>query len=298
MRPRNSPQSKPNLRPNAVILSDNAHDSSALSEWAERTGRHYLFFKEQPSTTGGPGTASVPPGQNSGGHGIHPAPTLTRCRATSMLKRRRAAPLVLLAAVAGCTASPRPIPRQSLASGRPADPVGRICGHPILNSPFSYNGASGGTQAERPGCPRTGNLARISRKRPPGSSSRQATIVTRPIELNPDTVITCFRENTSALSRRIRTMPSWGAVQRGTLTVLSGGYSGYHQAIDSNFAAGNQSGVTIEYLTIEKFQPKAMPRQSTRVPTPTGPSGTTRSPSTCPGAGPLPAPATPSNTTA
>jgi hypothetical protein len=39
---------EPKLRTNAVILSDNAHQSSALSDWAERTGRHYLFFKEQP----------------------------------------------------------------------------------------------------------------------------------------------------------------------------------------------------------------------------------------------------------
>lgn len=38
----------PNLSPAAIVLSDNAHDSSALSDWAERTGRHYLFFKEQP----------------------------------------------------------------------------------------------------------------------------------------------------------------------------------------------------------------------------------------------------------
>lgn len=39
---------EPNLRANAIILSDNAHESSALSDWAERSGRHYLFFKEQP----------------------------------------------------------------------------------------------------------------------------------------------------------------------------------------------------------------------------------------------------------
>lgn len=44
-----------NLRPGAMILSDNAHDSSALSDWAERTGRHYLFFKEQPSGHWWPG---------------------------------------------------------------------------------------------------------------------------------------------------------------------------------------------------------------------------------------------------
>jgi hypothetical protein len=46
---------EPNLRADAIILSDNAHDSSALSDWAERTGRHYLFFKEQPLSHWWPG---------------------------------------------------------------------------------------------------------------------------------------------------------------------------------------------------------------------------------------------------
>ncbi len=46
---------EPNLRPDAIILSDNAHDSAALSDWAERTGRHYLFFKEQPRDHWWPG---------------------------------------------------------------------------------------------------------------------------------------------------------------------------------------------------------------------------------------------------
>jgi predicted O-methyltransferase YrrM len=46
---------EPNLRDRAIVLSDNAHDSSALSEWAESTGRHYLFFKEQPADHWWPG---------------------------------------------------------------------------------------------------------------------------------------------------------------------------------------------------------------------------------------------------
>ena len=45
----------PNLRPGAIVLSDNAHASSALSDWAERTGRHFLFFKEQPAEHWWPG---------------------------------------------------------------------------------------------------------------------------------------------------------------------------------------------------------------------------------------------------
>lgn len=46
---------EPNLRPEAIILSDNAHDSAALSDWAERTARHYLFFKEHPAGHWWPG---------------------------------------------------------------------------------------------------------------------------------------------------------------------------------------------------------------------------------------------------
>jgi predicted O-methyltransferase YrrM len=46
---------EPNLRDGAIVLSDNAHDSSALPDWAERTGRHYLFFKEQPRDHWWPG---------------------------------------------------------------------------------------------------------------------------------------------------------------------------------------------------------------------------------------------------
>lgn len=39
---------EPNLRPDAIILSDNSQVTPALSDWAERSGRHYLFFKELP----------------------------------------------------------------------------------------------------------------------------------------------------------------------------------------------------------------------------------------------------------
>ncbi|MGB6456961.1 MAG: class I SAM-dependent methyltransferase [Streptosporangiaceae bacterium] len=45
----------PNLRPGAIVLSDNAHDSRALSDWAEQTGRRYLFFQEHPRDHWWPG---------------------------------------------------------------------------------------------------------------------------------------------------------------------------------------------------------------------------------------------------
>ena len=65
---------EPNLRPDAIVLSDNAHDSSALSDWAERTAVITCFSRSSPSTTGGPATVSGPPGQNSGFQ-IRPIPT-------------------------------------------------------------------------------------------------------------------------------------------------------------------------------------------------------------------------------
>lgn len=38
----------PRLSADAVVLSDNAHDSDALSRWAEGTGRSFLYFREVP----------------------------------------------------------------------------------------------------------------------------------------------------------------------------------------------------------------------------------------------------------
>jgi hypothetical protein len=36
------------LAQGAVVLSDNAHGTDALARWAERTGRRFLFFAEDP----------------------------------------------------------------------------------------------------------------------------------------------------------------------------------------------------------------------------------------------------------
>jgi Methyltransferase domain len=48
---------EPNLLPDAIVLSDNARSSgsSALSDWAEWSGRHYLYFREQPRDHWWPG---------------------------------------------------------------------------------------------------------------------------------------------------------------------------------------------------------------------------------------------------
>src|SRR5262249_22310833 len=43
------------LRAGAVLLSDNAHVTTALPEWAERTGRRFLYFAERPDRHWYPG---------------------------------------------------------------------------------------------------------------------------------------------------------------------------------------------------------------------------------------------------
>lgn len=43
------------LSPNALVLSDNSHATLALSSWAERTGRRFLFFGEKPANHWYPG---------------------------------------------------------------------------------------------------------------------------------------------------------------------------------------------------------------------------------------------------
>ncbi len=45
----------PRLSPSATVLSDHARWSGALSDWAEATGRQFLFFSEAPSDMWHPG---------------------------------------------------------------------------------------------------------------------------------------------------------------------------------------------------------------------------------------------------
>ena len=44
------------LHSNAVVLSDNAHVTAALPDWAERTGHRFLFFAERPARHWYPGS--------------------------------------------------------------------------------------------------------------------------------------------------------------------------------------------------------------------------------------------------
>ena len=75
-------------------------------------------------------------------------------------------------------------------------------------------------------------------------------------ELRPDTVYYMLPgEHIGSLMANVNDAFVGGSFH-GVTTVLNGNYSsGAHWAIDSNSSDGNQPGVTIEYLTIKKYQP-------------------------------------------
>jgi hypothetical protein len=161
-----------------------------------------------------------------------------------------AAPLLACAVLVGCTGSPPP--DTSIGLGPlPA----RICGHAILHSPFSYDKAPGRYRSGTPGLPTYGTAradfprARAGVVLPTGKHNYAA------YQLEPDTVYYLLP---GVHTGSIQARPGdafVGGRHGGSGAVLSGGYAGYPAAIDSNFSSGNQPGVTIEYLTIEKFQP-------------------------------------------
>ena len=178
-----------------------------------------------------------------------------------VLRRSVAAAFVLLTAVSGCTSSSSSAPAHSPAarsvgsvalSAQPAE----VCGHAILHSPFSYDGAAGSYRSGTSGLPTYGG---------PGTDFPDATagmVLPAGIhsylsyQLNPDTVYYLLPGVHIGSFQADENDAFVGGLSGRTATVLSGNYSGYHEAIDSNFSDGNQPAVTIEYLTIEKYQPQ------------------------------------------
>jgi len=173
----------------------------------------------------------------------------------STLKPAAVVFVVLLAAVAGCTSGPAPQHTGSGQSLQQAQPS-RICGHPVLDSPFSYDGAPGTYASGTPGLPTYGKPGTDFPAATAGMVLAAGTHSYASYQLNPDTVYYLL-PGTHVGSLQADTNDAFvGGLANGTPTVLSGNYApGSATAIDSDFAAGNQPGVTIEYLTIEKYQP-------------------------------------------
>jgi hypothetical protein len=133
-------------------------------------------------------------------------------------------------------------------TGRP------VCGQPMLRSPYSYTGAGGPFRSGTPGLPTFGApgtdfpTATAGQVIPPETADYQNW------QLRPHTVyylapglhIGSFSANTGDVFI--------GGSAGGVVSVLDGEYA-RPTAIDSNITIGEQTDVTIRYLTVQRFAP-------------------------------------------
>ncbi len=130
-----------------------------------------------------------------------------------------------------------------------------VCGQPVLRSPYSYDGAAGSYASGKAGLPTYGTPNSRFPRDTAGLVLPAGTASYYSYQLKPDTVYYLL-PGTHVGSFMANTGDTFvGGYAHGQASVLSGDYSGKPWAIDSNSADGNQTGVTVEYLTIEKFQP-------------------------------------------
>jgi parallel beta-helix repeat protein len=133
-----------------------------------------------------------------------------------------------------------------------------VCGQRILRSPFDYHGTAGEYASGRAGLPTFGRPHSDFPADTRGVVIGAGTRSYASYELAPRTVYYLL-PGTHVGSFMADSGDAFvGGYYRGRGTILSGNYlASQGWAIDSNSSAGNQSGVTVEYLTIEKFEPNA-----------------------------------------
>ena len=156
--------------------------------------------------------------------------------------------------VAGCTAT-NLRPGANWPAGSAVRAARQVCGRQILNSPYHYDGAAGSYSSGAAGLPTYGAPGtdfpadKAGVVLPAGVHSYPA------YELRPHTVYYLL-PGVHIGSLMADTDDAFvGGFSHGVPAVLSGDYSGLHWAIDSDSSDQDQPGVTIEYLTIEKYQP-------------------------------------------
>jgi Right handed beta helix region len=136
-----------------------------------------------------------------------------------------------------------------------ASPVGTVCGQSVLNSPFSYHGQSGSYVSGTLGLPTYGKSGTDFPDATAGMVLPVGTNDYPSYKLNPETVYYLL-PGTHTGSFQADTGDAFvGGSWQGQTSILNGNYASGGQAIDSNESIGNQPGVTVEYLTIEKYTP-------------------------------------------
>ena len=130
-----------------------------------------------------------------------------------------------------------------------------VCGQPELNSPYNYDGAPGPYISGTRGLPTYGN--------PHSDFPHDTSGIVLPTgknnyfsyQLKPDTVYYLLPGKHIGWIMADTNDAFVGGRSGGISTVMSGDYTNQDWAIGSNSSDGDQNGVTIEYLTIEKYQP-------------------------------------------
>lgn len=153
------------------------------------------------------------------------------------------------------SASSRP-PGPLIAGVAPASGT-RVCGQAVLRSPYNYHGKPGSYRSGQAGLPTYG--------KPHTAFPQDTRGVVLPTGMNdypsyqlkPDTVYYLLPGTHTGGIQADANDAFVGGFWKGQGTILTGDYKSGGQAIDSNSTDGNQQGVTIEYLTIEKYQPNA-----------------------------------------
>lgn len=138
----------------------------------------------------------------------------------------------------------------------PAGPPVQICGSSLLNSPWNYNGASGPYSSGTPGLPTFGAPSTDFPNATAGDVLPAGTADYPSFDLADNTVY-YLAPGVHIGQIQARTGDVFvGGDASGTTSILSGNYSTSRRwGIDSNSTDGNQAGVTIEYLTMEEYEP-------------------------------------------
>jgi hypothetical protein len=131
----------------------------------------------------------------------------------------------------------------------------QVCGRPILDSPYDYDGQPGPYSSGTPGLPTFGKPGSDFPKDTAGVIIPAGKAQYFSYQLRPNTVYYLLPGTHIGSFMADRNDSFVGGLSRNTTTVLTGNYSGLNWGIDSNSSNGDQTGVTIEYLTIEKYQP-------------------------------------------
>jgi len=159
-----------------------------------------------------------------------------------------------------CSSSPAvpqstvPTPQRVASFPAPADAV-RTCGRPVLDSPFSYDGRAGSYRSGKAGLPSYGGPGTDFPHAHAGMVLATGVNNYLSYQLRPDTVY-YFLPGLHTGQLQADTGDAFvGGRAHGEVATLSGEYKSHDWAIDSNSTDGDQSGVTVEYLTVEKYQP-------------------------------------------